>query len=316
MKHFEFHDTEELSHALQHTDVSAIQISKGRFHGELAQYGVGGWSVQHVKFNEGRASCRGSSPSQLYAFVIPLALSDNFRLLGQEVTDKSFGFYAPHSEHGDTTAAGASEAVLIPPPGVIEQFERDLELMLPRAGSFHHEAPVQQLDAVRGVLEDLHRTACTDSAVLSQAAVAQSFAERLNEQTFALLPNVELRGARGRPQLPRPAIIRQLNKRLSTISDEPIYATDLCAEFGISFPTLRRIFIEWYGIPPAKYLLLHRYYLARRLLKNGSHSSVTTVAHTCGFWDLSRFALSYRALFNELPSVTLRTRAANARRTD
>ena len=178
MKRFEFHDTEELSHALQHTDVSAIQISKGRFHGELAQYCVGGWSVQHVKFNEGRACCRGSSPSQLYAFVIPLALSDNFRLLGQEVTDGSFGFYAPRSEHGDTTAAGASEDVLIPPPGVIEQFERDLELILPQAGSFHHESHVQQSDSVRGVLDDLHRAARTDSPLLSQAEASRALSDR------------------------------------------------------------------------------------------------------------------------------------------
>lgn len=313
MKRFEFHDTEELSHTLQHTDVSAIQINKGRFHGVLSQYRVDGWSIQHVRFNEGRAACRGASPAQLHAFVVPLSRSADFRLLGREVSQSSFGFYTPNSEHGDTTGPGASEVVLIPPAGLMEQFARDLELLLPQSGSFHQEAPVQQLDALRNVLEDVHRTACDNAATLSEEAVARSFADRLNEHICTLLPNVEQRGSRGRPQLPRSAIIRELNQRLGTISDEPLYAMDLCNELGISFPTLRRIFIDWYGIPPAKYLLLHRYYLARRLLTNRTYDSVTSVAHACGFWDLSRFAVSYRALFNELPSATLRKSADAAR---
>lgn len=309
MKRFEFHDTEELSHTLQHTDVSAIQISRGRFHGELSQYQLDGWSIQHVRFNEGRAACRGASPAQLHAFVVPLSRSTDFRLLGRDVSQSSFGFYAPNSEHGDTTGPGASEVVLIPPQGLIEQLAQDLDLMMPRAGSFHLEAPAPQLDAFRGVLADLHRATCADAELLAQVAVARSFSERLTEQIFGLLPNVEQRGSRGRPQLPRSSIIRLLNERLSTISDEPIYASDLCNELGISFPTLRRIFINWYGVPPAKYLLLHRYYLARRLLKKDNCTSVTSVAHTCGFWDLSRFALGYRALFSESPSMTLRNRA-------
>jgi AraC family ethanolamine operon transcriptional activator len=311
MKRSVFHDSEQLSHALQHTDVSAMQISKGRFQGELSQYGVDGWSVQHVSFSEGRAACRGSSPAHLHALVIPLSLSAHFRLLGQEVTRSSFGFYAPRSEHGDTTGPGASEVVLVPPAGLIEQVERDLELILPRAGSYHQEAPEQILDGMREVLKDVHRAACADASLLSQTPIARTFADRLNEQVYALLPHVEHRGARGRPQLPRSAILRRLNERLVTIGDEPISATDLCNELGISFPTLRRIFIEWYGVSPAKYLLLHRYYLARRLLSNRSYDSVTSVAHACGFWDLSRFSANYRALFHELPSATLRKQCAS-----
>lgn len=313
MKRFVFHDTEELSQSLQHTDVSAMQISTGRFHGELAQYAVDGWSIQHVKFNEGRAACRGSSPAERHALVVPLSLSADFRLLGQEVTETSFGFYAPNSEHGDTTAAGASEVVLVPPAGLIEKIEQDLGIELPRRGSYHREAPVEFLDALRSTLMEIDQAASAAPSLLDEAGIARNFAERLNEQVYALLPNVGHRGVRGRPQVPRSAILQQLNKRLGTMSDEPIYAMDLCTEFGVSFPTLRRIFIDWYGVPPARYLLLHRYYLARRLLKRPGCASVTSVAHACGFWDLSRFSLSYRALFDELPSVTLRKSAAKTR---
>jgi transcriptional regulator GlxA family with amidase domain len=93
---------------------------------------------------------------------------------------------------------------------------------------------------------------------------------------------------------------------MSERMDEPIYATELAQDVGISQPTLQRLFIEWFGMPPARYLQIKRLYLARKRLRQEPTSSVTEVATSLGFWDLSRFAKGYKEAFGELPSETQR----------
>jgi AraC-like DNA-binding protein len=59
---------------------------------------------------------------------------------------------------------------------------------------------------------------------------------------------------------------------------------------------------------PHQYLLRRRIHLARRALVRGDPSvaTVTSIATSHGFWELGRFAVLYRAMFGEVPSVTLR----------
>ena len=47
--------------------------------------------------------------------------------------------------------------------------------------------------------------------------------------------------------------------------------------------------------------------MARRALREATPDAmtVTDVATRYGFWQLGRFAVEYRSLFGELPSVTL-----------
>jgi transcriptional regulator GlxA family with amidase domain len=58
---------------------------------------------------------------------------------------------------------------------------------------------------------------------------------------------------------------------------------------------------------PIRYLALRRMHLARRaLLQADSSTTVTRVATDHGFWELGRFSVAYRALFDESPSESLR----------
>jgi AraC-like DNA-binding protein len=77
---------------------------------------------------------------------------------------------------------------------------------------------------------------------------------------------------------------------------------------GVSERTLRRAFQGCYGLSPLEYLRIHRLHQARKLLRTScpDTTTVTQVAFDGGFWDLGRFAGSYRQLFGELPSETLR----------
>ena len=81
----------------------------------------------------------------------------------------------------------------------------------------------------------------------------------------------------------------------------------LCRVTGVSRRTLEYAFHEAMGLGPARYLKLRRLESARRDFEahGPSETTVTNVALSWGFSDLSQFAHDYRREFGELPSETL-----------
>ena len=88
----------------------------------------------------------------------------------------------------------------------------------------------------------------------------------------------------------------------------PVYLAEVCAAVGVSERTLRACCQEQLGMGPIHYLWLRRMHLARRALLSASSDgfNVTGIAANYGFWELGRFAVEYRALFGESPSLTLK----------
>jgi AraC-like DNA-binding protein len=87
---------------------------------------------------------------------------------------------------------------------------------------------------------------------------------------------------------------------------------EFCEAIGVAERELRRISQRHIGLSPRRYLLLYRMQLVNRSLRSRTSPSrsVSEVACRFGFWQMGRFAASYRELFGELPSATLhRSRA-------
>lgn len=91
---------------------------------------------------------------------------------------------------------------------------------------------------------------------------------------------------------------------------KPLSAMDLCAEFGTSDRTLRRLFKTTFGIGPIAFHRAMRLNAVRTQLKNdkGSGISVSKVAASWGFCRGGSFAHEYRQHFGEFPSETLGVR--------
>lgn len=106
----------------------------------------------------------------------------------------------------------------------------------------------------------------------------------------------------------RRAILDGLEAFIAGSAGRPLYILDLCSELGAPERTIRRVFNEQFGLSPIRYLWLRRMYLANRALQlaEPTHASVTAIAMEHGFLELGRFAASYRGLFGEAPSATLR----------
>lgn len=299
----QFRDTEHLSSVLKHTDVSAVQLSRGKFHADLAQRSLGGWTLQYIRFHEGQSSAAGTAARRRHAFLIPLSVSSPCRVLGEDLTADRMVMYAPGGEHADVSTGGLSEVVVTPPIGTLdESADRGEQINLIRFGSAVTAVPRAGFETLKGVLR--HCRSLPEPSVASPD-LERSVADVLELALVGALRNSTEVQAPGRLPMPRSAILARVRHALERNHAEPIYATELAKLASVSYPTLRRIFVEWFGVSPTRYLMLKRLYIARQRILSGECQTVTAAATVCGFWELGRFARRYAELFGELPSATL-----------
>ncbi len=301
-----FLDTEEMAQALRHTNVMAMQSSRGKYRACLGMTTVRHWTLQVLSFEEGAAVCAGDAPRDAYAVLVPLVHVPNCRLLGQSLEEGTVGLYAPGGEHADTTRAGCRVAVIVAPSDFADFADREA-LALPRRGSCLHDSQREGLACLRELLCLIPQALAGYEEPGAREKVEAGLSDALYRAvTAALRPAGDLAAAVGRPRLPRTAILRRIAEVLELRKNERVCAVSLSAEVGISQASLQRVFQECYGMPPARYLGLRRLYLARKRLREGS-CTVTEVVGSLGFGDQSRFSKGYKSVFGELPSDTLRT---------
>jgi AraC-like DNA-binding protein len=83
---------------------------------------------------------------------------------------------------------------------------------------------------------------------------------------------------------------------------------ELCVEIGVPERTLRLCCAEFLGMSPSRYLRLRRLNMVRTELRRADPATarVAEIARRYQFSELGRFAATYRAVFGEMPSDTLR----------
>lgn len=115
---------------------------------------------------------------------------------------------------------------------------------------------------------------------------------------------------RNKKETSTPAGHRPLDCTLAYIDsrlNDRITLTDLERESNVSSRQLQHLFQSKLGCSPMAWILERRLHLAhQRILQAGADDSVTNIAVDCGFTNLGRFSMCYRAKFGETPSETLR----------
>jgi len=104
------------------------------------------------------------------------------------------------------------------------------------------------------------------------------------------------------------AIMVRFEDALTAHSGSQLNMPALCSAIGVPERTLRVCCAEFLGMSPTRYLLLRRLNMARSALRraNPSTASVAEIARTYQFQEPGRFAVTYRTIFGETPSTTLR----------
>ena len=94
----------------------------------------------------------------------------------------------------------------------------------------------------------------------------------------------------------------------TTHSSPQLNMPALCSAIGVPERTLRVCCTEFLGMSPTRYLLLRRLNMARSALRRAdpATASVAEIARIYQFQEPGRFAVTYRTIFGEMPSSTLR----------
>lgn len=116
------------------------------------------------------------------------------------------------------------------------------------------------------------------------------------------------RNSRGRPALVDRRLISLVLELIGSKPDARVSMQELERETGVSARAIHYGFKKYLGVSPMRFMHLRRLQKARQALSNQPADAVTVtqVATDLGIWDLGRFAKSYREVFGELPSITLR----------
>ncbi len=160
-------------------------------------------------------------------------------------------------------------------------------------------------------LMNLHKAAAglaaTAPDILAHPEVAKAMEQELVRTMVACLAEAEA-GESSRFCGHGLTVMRRFEQILEANKDEPLYIPEICAQVGVPDRMLRLYCQEHLGVSPHRYLWLRRMHLARRALAlaDARAKTVTEIANDHGFGELGRFAVSYRKLFGELPSGTLR----------
>jgi AraC-like DNA-binding protein len=149
--------------------------------------------------------------------------------------------------------------------------------------------------------------AATAPDILANPQVARSMEQALIRAMVACLTHPDTNDRQHSTRI-RLAVMQRFEQMLEAHSDEPLHVTDICAGIGVSERTLRLHCQEHLGMSPHRYLWLRRMNLVHRALTRAEATArtVTAIANDYGFAELGRFAVSYRRLFGESPSATLR----------
>lgn len=112
------------------------------------------------------------------------------------------------------------------------------------------------------------------------------------------------------PQPSKSKLIRQATDFIHANLNKPLTLKDIYTHLGVSRRTLFYTFENIFGSTPMTYIKAQRLQGARRSLKQADpkFTNITSIAHQWGFYHLGHFTKAYQAMFNELPSQTLRVK--------
>jgi len=138
----------------------------------------------------------------------------------------------------------------------------------------------------------------------------EALTQQLLEDCLYLLDNACVcldRGALQRRTEER-SVMKRIGEWAADSPEETLNLLELSQIAGVSLRQVQHAFKAYTGMTPTHWLRLRRLNSAHRelLSRTPMETTVAEVAMSWSFWHLGRFSSSYRALFKELPSETLK----------
>ena len=158
----------------------------------------------------------------------------------------------------------------------------------------------------------LHSRACrlaeTRPELIANPEVVRSLEQEVVHALVNCLTADDVSGILQKRCRQHAGIVVRFEEALAAHAGGHLNISALCAELGVPERTLRMCCAEFLGMSPTRYLLLRRLNMARSALRRAdpAHASIAEIARSCQFGEPGRFAVTYRTVFGETPSATLR----------
>lgn len=301
-----FVDPDQYQAAVRGGDSLYTLIKRGTFRAELTDLDVGQMKLQYGRETMPRLAASGMPPNKVGVLVW---LGDGLLpvVRGAQIQPGELMCLAPGMQSYHRTFGRNEFVTLTLDVGNLAQAGHNITGREPVLSPGGVLRPPEQLFArLRSTVQSTIYVSETAPQVFTSNGAVEALEQALLRSMLACL---ELDGARreGVPSWRRVVLAKRLLEAIEANPDRPWASHELCRIIGISERSLRKLCHEQLGISPLRFLALRRLHLARQaLLRADRHSTtVTTIATELGIWELGRFAVAYKALFGEAPSVTL-----------
>ncbi len=294
---------------LRNADVRVIVTSPGDYKAQLTRIKLDRLWIQRGRDALPRLFHTAVKTNRIIGFFLADEEQAPFFHSREELLADQIMLYAPETEHHQYSTAACHWGTMSLTPDDLAAAGIAIagrEVIAPTMTQ-RIRAPAPMVAQVRAFHAAAGNLAATIPDVLALPQVARAIEEELIRAIVRCLTVGQASGERapGHTRLP---VMRRFEQAVNEAEGSPLYLTELCAAIGVSERTLRLHCLEHIGMAPHRYLVLRRMNLVRQALTraNPAVTTVTTIAADHGFWEFGRFAVAYRKLFGEPPSVTLR----------
>ena len=303
-----FTDTENYQRALRGADVELIVTGSGDFRADVTQVDFDRLWIQRMHESVARVAWAKLTPARS-AIVFATGFKQlPMRAVGFEMQlGDIVAFERGKTFHMQTAGEADFGAMSLPSEDLANigaaLIGRDVTLP-PSTARVRPSADIMgRLLQLHAATEQLAKSA---PEIIAQPEVSRSIEQSLVHIMIRCLTDGVVMEVSDGAQRHAATLVR-LEALIEANRDRPLHLAEICVALSVSERTLRTCCHEHLGMGPIQFLWLRRLNLARCALTRASpaETTVTQIATSYGFWELGRFAVSYRMLFGESSSKTL-----------
>jgi AraC family ethanolamine operon transcriptional activator len=287
------------------------QLERGRFTGEVHQFGTGSVHIAEAKFTRALLQ-RGVPPAGLRTIAIPATRQVRIKWRGCEVNGSDLMIF-PRGAELDSVSDDRFHVYTCSFP------EEVLSSICEQSGMAQMDILQNGDDVLRCSRKSISRIQCLlrNVALSSRSEVNEFDDSDREEMILHDLPRLVLHAIAevGGATVPtitgsRDLVVKTAVRLIERFAGQRLAIRDLVDEVGVSQRTLEYAFRECLGVGPKTFLMSYRLNKVRRHLRSLPREDIriSDVANRWGFWHMGQFAADYRKFFEELPSETLKCR--------
>jgi AraC family ethanolamine operon transcriptional activator len=312
MNNYQFTQFEDYAQAVIHADLQLKLPRLFQPQWELKTASLGQIDIQFGKEGSGIIA-DGSAQKTGYTIFVPISGLQFAN--GEPLEDRRILVMTPGGVLAIASRVPHDWCSIVIPFELLSHDQQERLDSPTKLGTSHvQEIGPQATKRLRQLLLEFEHALKTKPQVQASAAAKVSMQ---NELLVACKPLFEEtkpnQRTRGRPTIDRRAVLERVLEKIESPLGCDGSMNSLIDQAGVSERTLRSIFLEYYGLPPHRYMMVYRLHQARTVLLRESltNTTVSNIAAQFGFWHFGRFAREYRKLFGESPSQTIKkTRSA------